>query len=333
MPTQRDAWPAAFARKTLHLCLGQSRCCIYTAYAVLSQHDPGPLPLTAPPPSLDRREILPRFQQRLRLVLARSALNQSDFARAAGIDRSTLSQLLAQGADRLPRVESIAAIAQIGNVSLDWLLGLSQEDKPDSGMVAESLQIERDAPSPLDERLLSWLREASGYRIRHIPTTFPDLLKTDAVIEDEYEHYVALGPRRRIEITQSRLEYLRQPETEIECCTSLQTFEALARGEDIWRTLRPAVRRAQLEQVIALCDELYPRFRLFLYDRKELFSVPLTVFGPLRAAIYLGQTYFVFQSTDHIRALTRHFDQIVRGASVQPTEIGGYLRGLLARSK
>jgi transcriptional regulator with XRE-family HTH domain len=282
---------------------------------------------------VDRRDILPRFQERLRLVLARSELSQTDFALAAGIDRSTLSQLLAPGADRLPRVESVATIARLGNTSMDWLLGLSQGDQQDGGILAESLQIERDAPSPLDARLLGWLREAAGYRIRHIPTTFPDLLKTDAVIEDEYGHYVALGPRRRIEITQSRLDYLRQPETEIECCTALQTFEALARGEDIWRTLTLAQRRAQLEQIIALCDELYPRFRLLLYDRKQLFSIPLTVFGPLRAAIYLGQTYFVFHSTDHIRALTRHFDQVVRGAVVQPTEIAGYLQQLLSRSK
>jgi hypothetical protein len=126
---------------------------------------------------------------------------------------------------------------------------------------------------------------------------------------------------------------LRQPETEIECCTSVQTLEAFARGEDIWRTLKPAVRRAQIEQIIALCDELYPRFRLFLYDRKMLFSVPLTVFGPMRAAIYLGHTYFVFHSTDHIRALTRHFDQIVRGATVQPNEIARYFQGLLSRSR
>jgi len=283
--------------------------------------------------ALDRRDILPRFQQRLRQVLARSELSQSDFAKAAGIDRSTLSQLLAPGADRLPRVESLAAIAQIGNTSLDWLLGLSQGDRIDGGMVAESLQIERDAPSPLDERLLRWHQEAAGYRIRHISTTFPDLLKTDAVIQDEYGHSAEIGPRRRIEITQSRLEYLRQPETEIECCTAQQTLEALARGEDIWRTLKLAARRAQLEQIIALCDELYPRFRLFLYDRKMLFSVPLTVFGPMRAAIYLGQTYFVFHSTDHIRALTRHFDQIVRGATVQPNEIAVYIGGLLSRSR
>ncbi len=281
--------------------------------------------------ALDRRNILPCFQQRLRQVLARSEMSQTEFARAAGIDRSTLSQLLTAGADRLPRVESVAAIAQIGNTSMDWLLGLSQGEQPGSDMVSETLQIERDAPSPLDERLLGWLKEASGYRVRHIPTTFPDVLKTEAVIEDEYSHFVALGPRRQIEITQSRLDYLRQPETEIECCTAIQTLEAFAMGEDIWRRLKPAHRRAQLEQIVALCDELYPRLRLFLYDRRAMFSVPLTVFGPLRAAIYLGQTYFVFHSTEHIRALTRHFDQIVRGAVVEPTGIADYVKTLLAR--
>jgi transcriptional regulator with XRE-family HTH domain len=280
-----------------------------------------------------RRAMLPIFQQRLRQVLDRSALTQTEFARAAGIDRSTLSQLLTDGANRLPRVESMAAIAQIGNVTVDWLLGLSQGERAGSGMVAESLQIEADAPSPLDERLLRWLREAAGYRIRHIPTTFPDVLKTDAVIEEEYGHYVDVGPRRRIEMTQSRLDYLRQPETEFECCAPVQVLEAFARGEDIWRKVSREARRRQIEQIVALCDELYPRLRLFLYDRKMLFSVPLTVFGPLRAAIYLGQTYFVFQTTEHIRALTRHFDQIVRGATVQPHEMGGYLEGLLSRSR
>jgi hypothetical protein len=41
----------------------------------------------------------------------------------------------------------------------------------------------------------------------------------------------------------------------------------------------------------------------------------------------------VFHSTEHIRALTRHFDQIVRGATVQPNEIAGFMQGLLSRSR
>jgi hypothetical protein len=35
------------------------------------------------------------------------------------------------------------------------------------------------------------------------------------------------------------------------------------------------------------------------------------------------------QSRDHIRALIGHFDQLVRAAKVGPTDMPGYLRGLL----
>ena len=278
---------------------------------------------------IDRREIVPRFRERLLQVMARSELTQSAFARAAGIDRSTLSQLLANNTDRLPRVESVVAIARIGGVSLDWLCGLTQREQPGADVLTESLRIERDAPSPLDERLLRWHAEAAGYRIRYVPTNFPDVLKTDAVITLEYDRFLTLSPRRRIETTQARLDYLRQPDTEMESCTSLQAIEALARGEDVWRGLPARQRRAQVEHIMALCEELYPRFRLFLYDRRQVFSVPVTIFGPLRAAVYLGQTYFVFQSIEHIRALTQHFDSLVRASVLQPTDIQRYLARLL----
>ncbi len=279
--------------------------------------------------TLDRRDVLPRFRERLLTVMARSELSQSAFARAAGIDRSTLSQLLAAEGDRLPRLESAVRIARLGGVSLDWLCGLTQREQPGADVLSESLRIEQDAPGPLEERLVRWLAEAAGYRIRHVPTTLPDALKTEAIIAAEYGHYLTLSPRRSLEITQSRLAYLRLPETEMESCVALQTLQALATGGDVWRGVPARLRRAQLEHIVALCDELYPRFRLFLYDRRQIFSVPLTVFGPLRAAVYLGQSYFVFHSIEHIRVLAEHFDRLVRAAVVQPTEIGRVLRGLL----
>jgi hypothetical protein len=89
------------------------------------------------------------------------------------------------------------------------------------------------------------------------------------------------------------------------------------------------VRRAQLTHLIALCEELYPRFRWFLYDGRELYSAPITIYGPIRAAIYIGQAFLVLQSRDHIRALIGHFDQLVRAAKVGPTDMPGYLRRLL----
>ena len=40
--------------------------------------------------------------------------------------------------------------------------------------------------------------------------------------------------------------------------------------------------------------------------------------------------YFVFNATEQIRVLTRHFDELIRAAVVQPTEVGRFLEGLLA---
>ena len=55
-----------------------------------------------------------------------------------------------------------------------------------------------------------------------------------------------------------------------------------------------------------------------------------TIFGPTRAAAYIGNMYFVFNSTEHIRALTQHFDDLIRGAVVQPPDVSKLLKGLLA---
>src|SRR3546814_4293555 len=73
--------------------------------------------------------------------------------------------------------------------------------------------------------------------------------------------------------------------------------------------------------MIALVEELYPTYRWFLYDGLAHYSAPVTIFGPTRAAVYIGNMYFVFNSTEHIRALTQHFDNLIRGAIVQPPEV------------
>jgi transcriptional regulator with XRE-family HTH domain len=279
--------------------------------------------------SADRAELVRLFRERLLTVMSRSGLGQSAFASRVGIDRSTLSQILSPANERLPRLESVAAIARVGQVSLDWLLGLREVETPEPGLLTDSLSIERDAISPTDERLVRWHDEAAGYKIRHVPSSFPDVLKTEEVIAFEYEYFIALSPQKRIEITRSRLDYLRRPETDMEAVTAMHIIESFARGQGRWQGLGMGVRRAQLEQLIALCEELYPRFRWFLYDGRELFSAPITIYGPIRAAIYIGQSFLVMQSRDHIRAMIAHFDQLVRAAKVGPRDMPAYLRALV----
>ena len=277
---------------------------------------------------MDRRDFLEQFRERLETVIAESGMSRSAFATEAGMDRSTLSQLLSASNDRLPRVETLAAIAARWQVSIDWLLGLSQQGQLGADIMEEQISIRRDALSAADEMLLEWHREAIGYKIRYVPSSIPDLLRTDDVARYELGYFATARPEQAIEKAAVRLAYQRRPETDMEACSSLQSISGFARGEGIWRGLDRDARRRQLDHMIELVEELYPTFRWFLFDGLQRFTIPVTIFGPLRAAVYVGQMYIVFNSTEHIRTLTQHFDDLIRGAVIQPTDVPTYLRTL-----
>ena len=280
---------------------------------------------------MDRRESARLF--RLRIVEAMAVLEYSHarLARQVEIDRSTLSQLLAADKDRLPRADTAAAIAQALNVSLDWLLGLSSESRLGADILHESLEVTHSPPTPANAHITRWRDEALGYKIRYVPTTLPDLAKTDRVIEHEYRDFVARSAEQELADSQGKLAYTQLPETDMEICMPVQNVEGFVLGEGTWRDLPVAARAAQLDRLIDLTEALYPTLRLFLYDGLSHYSVPLTVFGPLRAVIYVGQMYFAFNTTEHVRVLTRHFDGLIRAAVVQAPETPAFLTGLRAR--
>lgn len=275
---------------------------------------------------MGKLDTVETFRARLKQVIDTSGLSRSAFADQVGTDRSTLSQLLSSTSTRLPRAETIAAIARSAQVSVDWLLGLSQEGQLGPDVLDESVAIEAGAASPTDERLRRWQAEAAGYKIRYVPTTLPDLLKSPDVIAYEFRRHDERVPTSRIEQAEAKLAYSRRPETDIEVCSARQSLAAFARGEGVWQDLPRRLRRAQLESMSMLVEELYPTFRWFLYDGRERYSVPYTLFGPLRAAVYVGDMYLVFNSTEHIRVLTTHFDELIRAAVVQPPEVAGLLK-------
>ncbi len=273
-----------------------------------------------------RRVLLETFRERLRKVMTDSGMNQSEFAASVGLDRSTLSQLLSSGNRRLPRVETLAAIAKTQQASIDWLMGLSNVGTMQAEMMNEQPSFEQHALAHNDERLIGWLKEAIGYKIRYVPSTLPDLLKTSEVIRFEMDHFVATSPEQLIETASARLEWTRGPETDLECCNSIQAVESFTVGGGIWRNLGLKSRLVQLDHMIELCAELYPTLRWFLFDGRQRFAAPITIYGPLRAALYLGQMYMVLTSAEHVRTLTAQFDDLIRGAVVQPNDIPSFLR-------
>jgi len=277
---------------------------------------------------MDRQETVALFRERLQAIIAHARLNLSAFARKVGVDRSTLSQILSGATERLPRLETLTAIAQSEQVSIDWLVGLSQEGGLRADIVPEQMEIQPGGSSPFDERIAAWQREAVGYKIRSVPTTLPDLLKTWEVIEHEYQAAAVATPAQRHEASLESLDYIRRPETDTEVCTPVQSLESLAEGTGIWRGLSLEQRKRQLSHMKALVEELYPTLRWFLYDGLNRFSVPLTIFGPKRAAIYLGQMYLVLNGREQIDVLKTHFDGLIRAAVVQPPELPAVLERL-----
>ena len=278
--------------------------------------------------ALDRRITTDTFRIRLSEALTRLGVSRAEFARRAGIDRSTLTQLLSSDNVRLPRADTVASIATALNISTDWLLGLSQQTERSAEILQESIQVEVGAAMPTDHRLRTWYEEAVGYKIRHVPTTLPHLIQTDEVLSYEYRDYQAKDPTQVIAASQEQLGYTRLPETDMEVCCSAQVIEEFTRGEGIWRDLPDAARQRQLDTMIRLTEELYPTFRWYLYDGLTCFSVPLTIFGPLRAAVYMGQAYFVYTTSEHIRVLIQLFDGLIRAAVVQPPDVPTFLRTL-----
>ncbi|MEC9246865.1 MAG: helix-turn-helix domain-containing protein, partial [Pseudomonadota bacterium] len=193
---------------------------------------------------IDKRDLSGTFRDRLKTLLQRSGLNQSTFAAAVGIDRSALSQLLSGASTRLPRAETLINIAAEHKVSLDWLLGLSQ-DEGITGDLRESLEI-AEAQGGFDDTMLArWHAEAVGTKIRYVPSGIPDLLRTEAVILYESE---AMPQRRATQISEARyrVDYNRRPETDMEVCMPRQTLELFAKGEGMWRTLSEQVRAEQI---------------------------------------------------------------------------------------
>ena len=77
------------------------------------------------------------------------------------------------------------------------------------------------------------------------------------------------------------------------------------------------------------CTRLYPSLRLYLFDSKKLFSAPVSIFGRLLAAVYVGQFYLVYRDSRQVSALTEHFDALVRDSEVDARSAPKVIRAML----
>ncbi len=276
---------------------------------------------------IDKRDRADLFRDRLGKALTRAGQTQSSLARIVGADRSTLSALLAPGT-RLPNAQLAADCAQALGVTTDWLLGLTDRPEPSDLLLAQAITMVPASRALFDETVFGWHRDAAGYKIRHVPATLPDILKTRAVVEWEYRETLGAHAAQAILAFEAQLDWLRDARSDYEIAVPLHEMTSFATATGYWAGIPASFRAAQIDHLIRLCDELYPALRLYLFDAHRVFSAPITVFGPYLAVVYLGRQYLVFRAAERVAEVSQHFDWLVREAPRGARDTAQYLRQL-----
>ena len=276
---------------------------------------------------MDKRDRAGLFRARLAEAMADKGMSRAALARAVGVDRSTLSQLLAAGT-RLPNAQLAADCAQALGISADWLLGLTGRPEPIADLLATSLTVTEAPRALIDETIFGWHQEAAGYKIRHVPATLPDMLKTRAMVEWEYRPQLGRTAEQALGAFEDRLEWMRNARSDYEIALPLHEIAAFAGGTGYYAGLEARVRAEQMDRLILLTEQLYPSLRLYLFDARRVFSAPVTVFGPLLAVVYLGRHYLAFRDSGRVQQISQHFDWLVKEAAFSARDVAEHLRGL-----
>ncbi|WP_022706275.1 helix-turn-helix transcriptional regulator [Paracoccus zeaxanthinifaciens] len=273
----------------------------------------------------DRHQI---FRARLGQAMADSATSKSALARAAGVDRSTVGQLLKGDHPRLPNAQLAADMAAHLGVSLDWLLGLTNRPEPAGDILASAMGLSPAERDEADRQIIEWHQSAIGSKIRHVPATLPEMLKTPALLEWEYAACPPATIAQIIGTARAYHDWVRTGEADYEIAMPLQELQSLASGEGYYADLSADIRRDQLRFMASRCEALFPRLRLFLFDKRRAFSVPVTVFGNGLGIIYVGQFYLSLRERQRVGALIDHFDWLIRNCDTDARDATAYLARL-----
>lgn len=278
---------------------------------------------------VDKRERAAGFRTRLQTALQVTGTTQSALARAIGVDRSTISQLLTDDGARLPNAHVVGACAGALGVSADWLLSLSDRRESAAELLAGSLSLTEAPRALIDERIFAWHKEAAGFKIRHVPAALPDMLKTRALMEWEYAPHLGRTADQAIGASEDRLQWMRSAGSDYEIAIPVSELRSFAEATGYYHGIAAQVRRGQLQHLLDLCDQLYPRLRIYLFDSRRIYSAPVTIFGPLLCVFYAGGHYLAFRDRDRIATFTGHFDRLVREAELSARHLPTHLRRLL----
>ena len=278
---------------------------------------------------MDKRRRASLFRERLIEVMSVKGMTKSGLSRAANVDRSTIGQLLKNDQPRLPNAQLAADAANALGVSTDWLLGLTNRPETPGDIIAAALSLSPAERTSADEQLLEWHHEAAGYKVRHVPATLPDILKTKRILDWEYASVRERRLPEALSAIQDQLQWLSSGVSDYEIAVPVHEIESCAAGTAYYKNVEKDVRYEQLGFIADQCDQMFPRLRIFLFDAHNVFSSPVTIFGPNLAVIYVGQCYLAFREVERIKSLSSHFDWLVREAVVDARYVSTHIRSLI----
>ncbi|MCV6545995.1 MAG: XRE family transcriptional regulator [Cohaesibacter sp.] len=278
---------------------------------------------------MDKRDRAEIFQTRLSQAMDGRGLSRSHLGRLAKVDRSTIGQLLNATNPRLPNGQLLADLAASLHVSADWLLGLANRPESSGDLIAGAMALSPAERTAADAQLLDWHREAAGYKIRHVPATLPDILKTEPMLAWEYAAFGDQQHRAIQDVIHPQLSWLQSRQSDYEIAIPLHELEACAKGMSYYADLDETIRQEQLHFIAKTCRDMFPRLRLFLFDARQVFSSPVTIFGPNLAVLYVGQCYLAFREAERVHALSDHFDWLVREAKIDARYVADHIDTLI----
>jgi len=278
---------------------------------------------------MDKRDRADVFRKRLQEAMSHSGMTKSALSRETKVDRSTIGQLLKDDQPRLPNAQLAADVADALRVSTDWLLGLTNRPETPGDIVAAAMSLSPAERTSADEQLLAWHREAAGYKVRHVPATLPDILKTERMLYWEYASFQERRLPEAYSAMQDQLEWLSSGVSDYEIAIPIHEIEACAAGTAYYKGVDESIRYEQLNFIADQCDQMFPRLRIFLFDAHRVFSSPVAIFGPNLAVVYVGQCYLAFRELERVKSLSCHFDWLVREAVVDARNVPTYIRSLM----
>ena len=110
---------------------------------------------------------------------------------------------------------------------------------------------------------------------------------------------------------------------------SIHQITSFAKGHYAWGGLDKKERLSQFEKMIEDVESLYPRYKVYLYDDLNYYTLPFTIFGRKIVAMWPSNGYLIYKSNEFVDMFVGVFNRIIKFAEYYPHEFTGYIQKLV----